>query len=118
MQLIIEILFLLKDNINKIKEIENIKLLGIIERYVLPLESFLFQTSRWKANLSLRIGMDIEYLNESFVFGLKILTQAKAAIQGGFRKGNARERSALAKFNNDGMENRREHVTNSSDSSR
>ena len=47
-----------------------------------------------------------------------ILIQAKAAMQGGLRKGNARERSALSKFNNDAVENRREQMTNSSDSSR
>ncbi|XP_043807145.1 serine/threonine-protein kinase 3/4 isoform X3 [Manihot esculenta] len=44
---------------------------------------------------------------------------AKAAIQAGLRKGNARERFALNKLNNDAHENRRrEQMTNSSDSSR
>ncbi|KAF3442016.1 hypothetical protein FNV43_RR15932 [Rhamnella rubrinervis] len=46
------------------------------------------------------------------------LAEAKAAIQKGFRKGNARERSALGKINNDGPENRREQRPNSSNSSR
>ncbi|XP_021667290.2 uncharacterized protein LOC110655329 isoform X4 [Hevea brasiliensis] len=47
------------------------------------------------------------------------LAEAKAAIQAGLRKGNARERSALNKLNNDVHENRRrEQMTNSSDSSR
>ncbi|XP_021667289.2 uncharacterized protein LOC110655329 isoform X2 [Hevea brasiliensis] len=46
------------------------------------------------------------------------LAEAKAAIQAGLRKGNARERSALNKLNNDVHENRRrEQMTNSSDSS-
>lgn len=44
--------------------------------------------------------------------------QAKAAIQAGLRKANARERSAI-KLNHDGSDNRRrEQTTNSSDSSR
>ncbi|CAL5341975.1 unnamed protein product [Camellia sinensis] len=47
------------------------------------------------------------------------LAEAKAAIQGGLRKGNARERSALSKVNRDGQESRKsEQSTNSSDSSR
>ncbi|KAG8657956.1 germinal center kinase 1 isoform X3 [Manihot esculenta] len=46
------------------------------------------------------------------------LAEAKAAMQAGLRKGNARERSALNKLNNDGHENRRrEQMTNTSDSS-
>lgn len=44
--------------------------------------------------------------------------QAKAAIQSGLRKGNARERLALGKMNNDGEYRRREQITSSSDSSR
>lgn len=47
------------------------------------------------------------------------LAEAKAAIQGGLKKGNARERSALAKVNKDGQENRKtDHSTNTSDSLR
>ncbi|KAJ0045014.1 hypothetical protein Pint_04619 [Pistacia integerrima] len=47
------------------------------------------------------------------------LAEAKAAIQSGFRKGNARERLGLGKINNDGQEyRRREQITSSSDSSR
>uniref|UniRef100_A0A2P2LCX0 non-specific serine/threonine protein kinase n=3 Tax=Rhizophora mucronata TaxID=61149 RepID=A0A2P2LCX0_RHIMU len=46
------------------------------------------------------------------------LAEAKAAIQGGLRKENVRERYALNKINNDGYENRRrEQIINSSDSS-
>ncbi|KAA3467680.1 serine/threonine-protein kinase 26 isoform X1 [Gossypium australe] len=45
--------------------------------------------------------------------------QAKAAIQAGLRKGNARDRSGLSKINTPGQENRRrDQVSNSSDSSR
>ncbi|XP_022717154.1 serine/threonine-protein kinase 26-like isoform X3 [Durio zibethinus] len=44
---------------------------------------------------------------------------AKAAIQAGLRKGNARDRSALSKINSPGQENRRrDQVSNISDSSR
>ncbi|GAV72321.1 Pkinase domain-containing protein [Cephalotus follicularis] len=47
------------------------------------------------------------------------LAEAKAAIQGGFRKGNARDRSAVGKINNDCQDIRkREHLANISDSSR
>lgn len=44
--------------------------------------------------------------------------QAKAAIQGGFRRGNARERSALVKINKDVQDRKGEQTTSSSDSSR
>ncbi|CAI0409138.1 unnamed protein product [Linum tenue] len=45
------------------------------------------------------------------------LAEAKAALQGGARKGNARERSGFSKANNDGHESRRkQQITNSSDS--
>ncbi|KAJ6301566.1 hypothetical protein OIU77_015803 [Salix suchowensis] len=46
------------------------------------------------------------------------LAKARAAFQGGLRKGNARERFVPSKNNSDGLENRREQLTNSSDSSR
>ncbi|KAA8526814.1 hypothetical protein F0562_008957 [Nyssa sinensis] len=47
------------------------------------------------------------------------LAEAKAAIQGGLRKGNSRERSALGKINNDMQESKKtEQLSNSSDSSR
>ncbi|CAI0408308.1 unnamed protein product [Linum tenue] len=47
------------------------------------------------------------------------LAEAKAALQGGARKGNARERSGFSKANNDGHESRRkQQITNSSDSAR
>ncbi|XVE80102.1 hypothetical protein DITRI_Ditri14bG0112500 [Diplodiscus trichospermus] len=46
------------------------------------------------------------------------LAEAKAAIQAGFRKGNARDRSVLTKINSPGHENRRrDQMSNSSDSS-
>ncbi|CAN1248962.1 Serine/threonine-protein kinase svkA [Linum perenne] len=45
------------------------------------------------------------------------LAEAKAALQSGLKKGNARERSGFAKTNNNGHESRRkELITNSSDS--
>ncbi|KAA8523930.1 hypothetical protein F0562_010353 [Nyssa sinensis] len=44
------------------------------------------------------------------------LAEAKAAIQGGLRKGNARERSALGKVNRDGKDSKKaEQLINSSD---
>ncbi|CAN1248961.1 Serine/threonine-protein kinase svkA [Linum perenne] len=47
------------------------------------------------------------------------LAEAKAALQSGLKKGNARERSGFAKTNNNGHESRRkELITNSSDSTR
>lgn len=47
------------------------------------------------------------------------ISQAKAAMQSGLRKGNARERLALGKISNDGPEyRRREQIASSSDSSR
>lgn len=48
-----------------------------------------------------------------------IFAQAKAAIQGGSRKGNSRERSALGKINRDGQDSKKSGLTtNNSDSSR
>ncbi|CAL5335969.1 unnamed protein product [Camellia sinensis] len=47
------------------------------------------------------------------------LAEAKAAMQGGLRKGNARERSALARINRDREESSKsDRFTNNSDSSR
>ncbi|KAG5546198.1 hypothetical protein RHGRI_018395 [Rhododendron griersonianum] len=47
------------------------------------------------------------------------LAEAKAAIQGGSRKGNSRERSALGKINRDGQDSKKSDLTtNNSDSSR
>ncbi|XP_018823204.1 germinal center kinase 1-like isoform X2 [Juglans regia] len=43
------------------------------------------------------------------------LAEAKAALQGGLRRGNARERSAMGKINNDWQENRKEQIISSSD---
>lgn len=48
-----------------------------------------------------------------------IFVQAKAAMQGGLKKGNARERSAVSKVKKDGLENRKtDQSTSSSDSVR
>ncbi|XP_010535076.1 PREDICTED: serine/threonine-protein kinase sid1-like isoform X2 [Tarenaya hassleriana] len=47
------------------------------------------------------------------------LAEAKAAIEAGFRRGNARERSGIGKISNDGKANRRrEQMTEGSDYSR
>ncbi|KAL5564344.1 hypothetical protein UlMin_027508 [Ulmus minor] len=66
-----------------------------------------------------RLGIQERTSSASFEDSAANLAEAKAAMQGGFRKGNARERSALGKINNEGLEDRRkEQMTNSSDSSR
>ncbi|KAF4367166.1 hypothetical protein CsatB_011580 [Cannabis sativa] len=65
-----------------------------------------------------RLGIQERSSSASLEDSVTNLAEAKAAIQGGVRKGNVRERFALGKFNNDGLENKREHMTNSSDSSR
>ncbi|PON81840.1 Serine/threonine protein kinase [Trema orientale] len=65
-----------------------------------------------------RLGIQERTSTASLEDSATNLAEAKAAMQGGSRKGNARERSVLGKFNYDGVEKRREHMTNSSDSSR
>ncbi|PON34146.1 Serine/threonine protein kinase [Parasponia andersonii] len=65
-----------------------------------------------------RLGIQERTSTASIEDSVKNLAEAKAAMQGGSRKGNARERSVLGKFNNDGVDKRREDMTNSSDSSR
>lgn len=65
-----------------------------------------------------RLGIQERSSSASLEDSATNLAEAKAAMQGGFRKGNARERSVLSKLNNDGGENRRDQMTNSSDSSR
>ncbi|XP_024027849.1 serine/threonine-protein kinase 24 isoform X4 [Morus notabilis] len=65
-----------------------------------------------------RLGIQERTSNASLEDSATNLAEAKAAMQGGYKKGNARERSALSKFSNDAVENRRDQMTNSSDSSR
>ncbi|KAF2286052.1 hypothetical protein GH714_009958 [Hevea brasiliensis] len=66
-----------------------------------------------------RLGMQERTSSASLEDSAVNLAEAKAAMQTGLRKGNARERSALNKLNYDGHENRRrEQMTSSSDSSR
>lgn len=66
-----------------------------------------------------RLGIQERSSSASLEDSAVNLAEAKAAIQSGLRKGNARERLALGKMNNDGPEyRRREQITSSSDSSR
>lgn len=66
-----------------------------------------------------RLGIQERSSSASLEDSAVNLAEAKAAIQSGLRKGNARERLALGKMNNDGPEYRRgEQITSSSDSSR
>ncbi|KAJ1442402.1 Protein kinase domain [Sesbania bispinosa] len=65
-----------------------------------------------------RLGLNSRYSNSSLEDSAMNLAEAKAAIQGGLRKVNARERFAMGKLNNDVQENRRDQMSSSSDSSR
>ncbi|KAK8464263.1 hypothetical protein PHAVU_011G164700 [Phaseolus vulgaris] len=65
-----------------------------------------------------RLGHNSRNSNASFEDSATNLAEAKAAIQGGWRKMNVRDRFALGKLNNDVQESRREHMSTSSDSSR
>ncbi|KAH9802569.1 protein kinase domain-containing protein [Citrus sinensis] len=65
-----------------------------------------------------RLGIQERSSSASLEDSAVNLAEAKAAIQSGLRKGNARERLALGKMNNDGEYRRREQITSSSDSSR
>ncbi|KAL9298029.1 hypothetical protein ACSQ67_023925 [Phaseolus vulgaris] len=65
-----------------------------------------------------RLGHNSRNSNASFEDSATNLAEAKAAIQGGLRKMNVRDRFALGKLNNDVQESRREHMSTSSDSSR
>ncbi|CAJ1978540.1 unnamed protein product [Sphenostylis stenocarpa] len=65
-----------------------------------------------------RLGLNSRNSNASFEDSATNLAEAKAAIQGGSRKVNAREKFALGKLNNDVQENRRDQMSSSSDSSR
>ncbi|XP_017642657.1 uncharacterized protein LOC108483657 isoform X2 [Gossypium arboreum] len=66
-----------------------------------------------------RLGIQERTSSASVEDSASNLAEAKAAIQAGLRKGNARDRSGLSKINSPGQENRRrDQVSNSSDSSR
>ncbi|KAF9666756.1 hypothetical protein SADUNF_Sadunf16G0261800 [Salix dunnii] len=65
-----------------------------------------------------RLGMQEKTSSASLEDSALNLAEARAAFQGGLRKGNAREKFVPSKNNSDGLENRREQLTNSSDSSR
>ncbi|XVF04262.1 hypothetical protein REPUB_Repub05bG0067500 [Reevesia pubescens] len=66
-----------------------------------------------------RLGIQERTSSASLEDSAANLAEAKAAIQAGLRKGNAKDRSALSKNNRPGHENRRRDPTsNSSDSSR
>ncbi|XP_012458004.1 uncharacterized protein LOC105778775 isoform X3 [Gossypium raimondii] len=65
-----------------------------------------------------RLGFQERTSSASVEDSASNLAEAKAAIQAGLRKGNARDRSGLSKINTPGQENRRrDQVSNSSDSS-
>ncbi|WVZ02478.1 hypothetical protein V8G54_023284 [Vigna mungo] len=65
-----------------------------------------------------RLGLNNRNSNASFEDSATNLAEAKAAIQGGLRKVNVRDRFALGKLNNDVQESRRDQMSTSSDSSR
>ncbi|KAG4213510.1 hypothetical protein ERO13_A01G061500v2 [Gossypium hirsutum] len=66
-----------------------------------------------------RLGIQERTSSASVEDSASNLAEAKAAIQAGLRKGNARDRSGLSKINSPGQENRRrDQVSNNSDSSR
>ncbi|XP_061352697.1 uncharacterized protein LOC133297543 isoform X2 [Gastrolobium bilobum] len=65
-----------------------------------------------------RLGLNSRNSNASLEDSATNLAEAKAAIQGGLKKVNARERFALGKLNNDVQESRRDEMSSSSDSSR
>ncbi|TYI42096.1 hypothetical protein E1A91_A01G062900v1 [Gossypium mustelinum] len=65
-----------------------------------------------------RLGIQERTSSASVEDSASNLAEAKAAIQAGLRKGNARDRSGLSKINSPGQENRRrDQVSNNSDSS-
>ncbi|XVF78563.1 hypothetical protein PTKIN_Ptkin14bG0144400 [Pterospermum kingtungense] len=66
-----------------------------------------------------RLGIQERTSSASVEDSAANLAEAKAVIQAGLRKGNARDRSALSKINSPGQENRRkDQISNNSDSSR
>ncbi|OVA00358.1 Protein kinase domain [Macleaya cordata] len=58
-----------------------------------------------------RLGIQEKSSNASLEDSATNLAEAKAAMQAALRKGNARERSAMSKFNKDGQENRNRFVS-------
>ncbi|TKY66488.1 Serine/threonine-protein kinase svkA [Spatholobus suberectus] len=65
-----------------------------------------------------RLRLNSRNLNASLEDSATNLAEAKAAIQGGLRKVNSRERFVLGKLNNDVQASRRDQMSSSSDSSR
>ncbi|XP_075671247.1 uncharacterized protein LOC142640839 isoform X1 [Castanea sativa] len=65
-----------------------------------------------------RLGIQEKTYTASLEDSAINLAEAKAALQAGLRRGNAKERSGPVKISNNWLENRRELVTSSSDSSR
>ncbi|KAI9185641.1 hypothetical protein LWI28_009078 [Acer negundo] len=65
-----------------------------------------------------RLGVQERTSSASLEDSAANLAEAKAAMQGGSKKGNARDRFLRGKTNNDGQEYRRDNVTSSSNSSR
>ncbi|KAG4385772.1 hypothetical protein AAZX31_12G152000 [Glycine max] len=65
-----------------------------------------------------RLGLNSRNSNASLEDSATNLVEAKAAIQGGLRKVNVRERFALGKLNNDVQDSKRDQMSSSSDSSR
>ncbi|KAL5736382.1 hypothetical protein ACOSQ2_031170 [Xanthoceras sorbifolium] len=65
-----------------------------------------------------RLGVQERTSSASLEDSASNLAEAKAAMQSGLRKGNARDRFLRGKTNNDEQEYRRDHMTSSSNSSR
>ncbi|XP_074365669.1 uncharacterized protein LOC141706747 isoform X2 [Apium graveolens] len=66
-----------------------------------------------------RLGIQEKTSNASLEDSAINLSEAKAALQGGLKKGNAKEKSVWGKGNRDGIESKKtDQLTNSSDSSR
>ncbi|CAI8593161.1 unnamed protein product [Vicia faba] len=65
-----------------------------------------------------RLGLHDRSSNASLEDSAANLAEARAAIQGGLRKVNARERHPRGKINTDVQESKREQMTSSTDSSR
>ncbi|XP_073221316.1 uncharacterized protein [Cicer arietinum] len=65
-----------------------------------------------------RLGLHDRNSNASLEDSAANLAEAKAAIQGGLRKVNARERHSRGKINSDVQESKKDQMTSSTDSSR
>ncbi|GMY31867.1 serine/threonine-protein kinase 26-like [Fagus crenata] len=65
-----------------------------------------------------RLGIQEKTYTASLEDSAINLAEAKAALQGGSRRGNAKEKTALGKISNNWQDNRREQMSSSSDSSR